>query len=314
MDELDEVLKRSQYRYFEPLTTAADEYVHWAQTPERRVYLHVPQLDRAMRGTAPSQLTGVVGYTHSFKTQLMTHMVINSPERNVAWVTPDESRMAVVVKLTSNITGYSARELEAMLDDPEREKEAKTLLYATAEDLPNLFVCDYNLDLNQMWDACEEYQQAKGQAVEVVIFDFARLLKVEGDERAKLEALKIWTNEHKLSTFVIHQTSRGSGRDGEPIDISSGAFGGEDVYTHMIGVRRKVRWYESLLQDAYRAYEQAQGQKREDLREKIEEYELARDAHQDTVTINLVKNKVPPCELVPEFDLTIDPRSGRLLV
>jgi KaiC/GvpD/RAD55 family RecA-like ATPase len=314
MDALDLALTSTTYRHYKPLRDAADEYVYWAQHPDERVYLGIPQLDRAMRGTAPRQLTGVVGYTHSGKTLLLTHMALHNPDRGIVWFAPDESRMAMIVKLTAARVGRSAREIEADLMDEATEKAARALLYETAEALPNLFVIEENLPLWDMAEACEEYQQATGRKVDAVVFDFARLLKVEGDERAKLEALKYWTNDHNLPMFVIHQTSRTSGRDGERITLESGAYGGEDIFTHMIGVRRKYRFYESMANDLEKAMARMEpGPKLDAMREVWGEAVTEAEVNRNKITFNLVKNKVPPSELVDEFDLTIDTACGRLL-
>lgn len=314
MDELDAALRTTTgTKYYKPLRDAADEYIQWAQTPEQRIYLGVRRLDEAMRGTAPRQMTGVVGYTQGGKTVLMTHMVLANPDAPITWFAPDESRMAMHVKLTAARTGVSATALEAQLSDPDTERQARAALYETAEALPNLFICEDNLFPYEMWEAVQEQQEQTGETVKAVVFDYARLLKVEGDDRAKLEALKYWTTDHNLPLFVIHQSSRTAGRDGEPITLSSGNYGGEDVFTHMIGVRRKMKFHESILRDFEKAYgRETDPKKKNDLLGWIREQELEIELQRDKITVNLVKNKVPPNVLVPEFDMTIDWRSGRL--
>jgi len=315
MDALDQALQTTTYKHYVPLRQAADEYIHWAQHPGERIYMGIPQLDAAMRGTAPRQMTGVVGYTHSGKTQLLIHMALNNPDRGLPWMAPDESRMAMITKLTAARVGRSARQLEAELNDPASEKQAKALLYETAEALPNLFVCEENLAPWEMWEACQEFEQACQMPVQAVVYDFARLLKVEGDERAKLEALKHWTNDHEVALFVIHQTSRTAGRDGERITLESGAYGGEDIFTHMIGVRRKYRFYQSIANDLEKAMARNDDdRKHQTLMEAWTEATAEVAMHRNSITFNLVKNKVPPNELVDEFDLTIDPSCGRLQV
>jgi KaiC/GvpD/RAD55 family RecA-like ATPase len=315
VDALDEALHGSMHKYYKPLEDAADEYVYWAQHPGERIYMGIPQLDAAMRGTAPRQMTGVVGYTHSGKTQLLIHMALNNPDRGIPWFAPDESRMAMITKLTAARVGRSARQLEAELNDPLTERQAKAMLYETAEALPNLFVCEENLSTWEMWEACQEFEQVRQMPVQAVVYDFARLLKVEGDERSKLEALKHWTNDHEVASFVIHQTSRTAGRDGERITLESGAYGGEDIFTHMIGVRRKYRFYQSIANDLEKAIARTEDErKREPLYDAWTEAMAEVALHRNTITFNLVKNKVPPSELVDEFDLTMDTSCGKLQV
>lgn len=315
MDALDQALQTTTYRHYKSLREAADEYVHWAQHPGERIYLGIPQLDDAMRGTAPRQMTGVVGYTHSGKTQLLVHMAKTNPDMGLPWFSPDESRMSMVTKLTAAVRGISVRKLEADLQDPDTERAAKALLYETAEMLPNLFVCEENLPPYEMWEACQEFEQATQRPVNAIVFDFARLLRVEGDERAKLEALKFFTNDHAIATFVVHQTSRTSGREGEKITLESGAYGGEDIFTHMIGVRRKHRFFESIAWDLEKVISRTDDERKvASLREAQGEAYAEAEYYRNKITVNLVKNKVPPNDLVDDFDLTIEAATGRLLV
>ncbi len=163
VDALDEALHTTVgCKYYKPLIDAADEYVYWAQNPQDRVYFGIRRLDDAMRGTAPRQMTGVVGYTQGGKTQLMLHLALANPLAPIAWFAPDESRMAMAVKLTAARTGTSALTLEAQLSDIDTEHLAKAALYETAEALPNLFVCEDNLFLPEMWEAVQQCEQQTG--------------------------------------------------------------------------------------------------------------------------------------------------------
>lgn len=80
LDRLEAIDKSGTYHHFRPLTEAADEYIRWAETPQERVYTGIKQLDAAMRGTAPSEITLVQGFTHSGKTLLITEILLNNPD------------------------------------------------------------------------------------------------------------------------------------------------------------------------------------------------------------------------------------------
>lgn len=311
--EILAALAETSYLYWRPLSQAASEAIEYAKHPERRVYTGLSALDAAMRGTAPKQLTLVVGYAHNGKTLLMTNMALANPDKVGVWATPDESRLLVLSRLTAARTGISWEVLERMLQGSE-DKEAKRMLYETAEHFSNLLVVEQALSPFSLSKAVEETEQALGRKVDFVIYDFAKLFIAEGDEQAKLGALKWWNVESGYPLFVLHQTSRTAGRDGEPITIDSGKYGGEDVATFMVGVRRQVRWYEALISDGLRMLErETSHSKRAEIQNSIDEWRVERDRHLNTVTINLVKNKVPPSRLVPEFDLSIDWKTGTLL-
>lgn len=38
-----------KFNYYSPLAKAADDYVHWAQTPHERIYLGFAEIDSQMR-------------------------------------------------------------------------------------------------------------------------------------------------------------------------------------------------------------------------------------------------------------------------
>ena len=54
-------LSTPKYNYYAPLVKAADDYVHWAQTPNECVYLGFADIDEHMRGIAPSELCMING-------------------------------------------------------------------------------------------------------------------------------------------------------------------------------------------------------------------------------------------------------------
>jgi hypothetical protein len=315
-DEVIADVEASMYTYWQPLTEAADAAIEYAQHPERRVYMGIRALDDAMRGTAPKQMTEVIGYTHNGKTLLTTHMVLSNPDKVGVWATPDESRLTVLSKLAAATSGYGWETIEMWLQSRDRdlEKRARALLYETAERFHNLSVIECAMNGITLSAAVSETEQALSRNVDYVIYDFAKLWNIEGDETAKLNDIKWWCATTGKPIFVLHQTSRTTGRDGEPITIDSGRFGGEDVATFMIGVRRQANWYKALIKDAEREYEKEKAHaKRIEIQGAIDEYRSKLAEHINTITINLVKNKVPPARLVPDFDMDIDWQTGTLL-
>jgi hypothetical protein len=315
-DEIDLArLEGSMYRYWQPLSEAADAAIEYAKHPERRVYMGIKALDDAMRGTAPKQMTLLVGYTHNGKTLLATNVVLANPDKVGAWITPDESRLTVLSKLAAASTGTGWETIERWLQgDRDEERKARTLLHETAERFHNLMVVERAMNGFTLTEAVGEAERALDRKVDYVIYDFAKLWAIEGDEGAKLNDIKWWITETGYPTFVLHQTTRAGGRDGEPITIDSGRFGGEDVCTFMVGVRRQLNWYKALIADAERAYEKETSHaKRFEIQSAIDEYRSKLAEHVNSISFTLLKNKVPPARLVPEFDMDIDWQTGTLL-
>lgn len=292
---------------YRPLSDAADEFVHWAQTPEQRVLLGIPDIDAEMRGIAPGELAIIVGYSHSGKTLVMLEVLKNNRNRRVLYFGPDEPRPLVLVKLTCALHGLRARELEdrVMHEDP----SAVQLLKRTAsEDYPQLAVFDQAVGIADMERAYGEMTDHWGAAPELIVFDYLQQLKTcYGDPAAQADELKAWGRRHDVPLLVLHQTSRSSGAEGKALTISSGAFGGEQQATHMVGVRRKLFEIEAKI---------AELKGRSNQTEKvIEELDLAlylARIHQHTLTLSLLKNKRPDASRLPEVDYEIEKGTGRL--
>lgn len=309
-DEVEADVPVSEYRMFDPLPNAADEYIRFAQSPHLRVKLGVDEFDDVMRGIAPGELLLVVGFAHSGKTVLTTEVILNNRDKRIVFFTPDETRVLVLVKLCSLVHGISAEELEARIaaDDT----AAIEMVRATARDhFPNLAVCDMGVDLRAMDRYMVEAEHYWGDKAQLVIFDYAELLDGYDDARAAITALKAWGKNHNVPFMLLHQSSRTSGADGRSVTISSGGYGGEQQATFLIGVRRKKN---EIIARILELKERLNGNPKDPdaIQNKIAELEYELRQHQSTVTFNLVKNKRPPSRLVDEIDFKLDPETGRV--
>ena len=309
---LEDFQQHRAYEHYRPLRDAADEFIAWARDPSSRVYTGVPELDAAMRGTAPGELTLIQGFTHSGKTLLATELITNNPDTPMALFTPDETRPLVLTKLTSALHGVDARELERRIQQD--DDEARQLLIETAERYGKLAIFDESVSVVDMDNMFDEAANALGVQPKGVIFDYAELLEGPDDVKAKMTALKAWGKRHSVAMFVIHQTSRSAGSGGKKMAIDSGSFGGEQQATHVIGVRRKkymhlamIALLEEKIANATNPKSIEEYHRRKD---EIEKISLPRD--RDTVTVSLVKNKRPPCDLVDDLDYLIDQDTGRM--
>jgi KaiC/GvpD/RAD55 family RecA-like ATPase len=301
----------NDYKHFAPLGDAADEYIRFAQTPGQRVYLGIDTFDQAMRGIAPGELLLVVGYAHSGKTVLTTEVILNNRNRRIAFFTPDETRVLVLVKLASLVHGVSAEDLEQRIanDDPEAIEMVRSV---AATEFPNLAVFDQGLDIREMDRAIAEVTDHWGNPPELLIFDYLDLLQGAGEDvPSKVNNIKAWGKRHGCPLMLLHQSSRTAGADGRAVTISSGGFGGEQQATFMVGVRRK----KSELIARIKELEEKIAASSKDpslLEVKLDEARYDLSVHQNTVTFSLVKNKRPPSRLVDDMDFTLDQNTGRI--
>lgn len=302
-------LPMTPYNYYAPLVRAADDYVHWAQTPDERVYLGFPEIDEQMRGIAPSELCIMQGYSHSGKTLALLQILVANREKRVVYFCPDEPRTLTLIKLACVVHGIDANDLERRV--AANDKEAIQLLRNTAtENFPNLAVFDQTVSLVDMERALAEVSEAIGTP-HLIVIDYLELVTGAGEDvPSKANAIKAFGKRHNVPLLVLHQSSRHAGAEGRKQTISSGAYGGEQQATHIIGVRRKRFEIESHIQELHEKLERATNTER--IMEKIENLQYELRIHMDTLTLNLVKCKRPSSSLLDDMDFAIEYGTGRL--
>ena len=297
-----------EYRMYEPLTEAAQSYVRWAQSPEQRIYLGIEDVDKEMRGVAPGELAMLLGYSHGGKTLVLLHALLGNRNKKVAMFIPDEPRTLVLTKLTCIAHGIDARDLERRVASD--DKEAINLLRSTAEEFfPNLAVFDQPLNPSDMERAFGEVSDVWGSKPDLVVVDYLELVEAGETVPEKAGFVKGFGRRHDVPMLVLHQTSRSSGADGRKLSMSSGAYGGEQQATSIIGVRRKK--YE-IMAEINDIMEKVDRSSTERLQERLDtlRYDLA--IHEYTVTVSLLKNKRPGGMLVDDVDFELDIHTGRI--
>lgn len=296
--------------YYKPLASAVDEFVHWAQTPDERIYLGFEALDSQMRGVAPSEMLLINGYSHSGKTLFLLSMLNANRDKTVVYFCPDEPRTLTLVKLACVANGINAYELEQQVAD--NDPRGIDLLTRTAlEQFPNLAVFDQPMTLSDMEKAMGETTDQLGKP-SVMVFDYLELLQGGGEDvPSKANTIKAFGKRHHVPLVVLHQSSRTAGADGRKMTISSGAYGGEQQASHIIGVRRKKFEIQYQIQEINEKL--AKGTATERLLERLDTLRYEERIHSNTLTLNLVKCKRPASALLDDMDFEIENGTGRLL-
>ena len=167
------------------------------------------------------------------------------------------------------------------------DERVRRLVQGTASEFfPNLIVLDQALTFDQMTVALHEAEDYWGDRCDGVIVDYLDLLP--GDStfdgtKGKSTHLKRWVKRSKVATVCIHQPKRGGAQRGERIGMDDMNMGGETEATFVLGVYRK----------------------RDDL------YSGQAFMHQDTISVNIDKNKRPPCH-TGAYDYHLDPHTGTI--
>jgi hypothetical protein len=92
--------------------------------------------------------------------------------------------------------------------------------------------------------------------------------------------------------------------------MSSGAFGGEQQATSVIGVRRKKY---SIMAEMNEIINKLDKTHSERSMERLDSLRYEAKIHEYTVTVSLLKNKRPAGQLVDDIDYEIDLATGRLM-
>lgn len=296
--------------YYKPLTEAVGEFVHWAQTPNERIYLGFDKLDGQMRGVAPSEMLLINGYSHSGKTLFLLSMLNANRDKTVVYFCPDEPRTLTLVKLACVANGVNAYELEQQVADND-PRGIDLLNHTATEQFPNLAVFDQPMNLSDMEKAMGETTSALGRPA-VMVFDYLELLQ-GGDDGipSKANTIKAFGKRHHVPLVVLHQSSRSAGAEGKKQTISSGAYGGEQQASHIIGVRRKKFDIQAQIYEIEEKL--AKGTATERLLERLDVLRYEQTIHDNTLTLNLVKCKRPASTLLDDMDFEIEQGTGRLV-
>ena len=297
-----------EYKHYVPLTEAAHSFVRWAQSPEDRVYLGIEPIDQEMRGIAPGEMAMMLGYSHGGKTLVTLHTLRNNRDKKVVLFIPDEPATLLLTKLTCMHHNIDARMLEQRVADD--DKEAIDLLRQTAEeDFPNLAVFDQPLVPADMERAYAEVCDVWGAQPDLVVVDYLELVEAGEMVPEKAGYLKGFGRRHNIPLMVLHQTSRSSGAEGRKLTMSSGAYGGEQQATSIIGVRRKKYEIASEINELREKLSRTHNEKAQ---ERLESLEYDQRIHEYTITLSLLKNKRPAGMLVDDVDFELDIKTGRL--
>ena len=117
---------------YRPLSDSIDDYVHWAQHPDERIYFGFPDLDEQVRGVAPSEMCLINGFSHSGKTLFLLQVLVANRDKTVVYFCPDEPKTLTLIKLASLVHRIEGRYLERLVSD--NDPEGLKILHDTAHE------------------------------------------------------------------------------------------------------------------------------------------------------------------------------------
>lgn len=291
--ERDDALaaRTSSYKYVHPFSQTTDTLLEALESSDDRFRLGLSEIDVLTRGFGAKELILVTGFSHAGKTQLINTAILNNSGKRILFLSLDDAAEMILLKLACMAEGVTAQELEQRVR--QHDESAKQILRQVASrKFGNLICIDDSLSLDQIQKAVAEATDYWGAPPEAIIIDYLGSIAgigaddEDGGVKNKAAALKRWAKSTPCPVIVVHQQTRSRGAPGAAVTITSGAFGGEQEATILIGVRRK----------------------RDD--ESLDPWE--RDHHANTVTVHVPKCKRAGGKITPRegIDFYMDPDTG----
>lgn len=218
--DLEARLKRLEF--FVPTADAI------ADPPKPSIAFGIKPLDDALGGGLSVGEHLLIGFSHNGKSLLVENMVVNNPDRHVVIMSPDETVDMVVDKIIEMASGNSS------MSTAERSAYLK-------EHFPRLVVQDRELSTDEIERFLDEAILINGP-IDLIVYDYLDLLRgrqVGDDVRSKGEWLKKLAKFYEAPVLVLHQGSRTNAGKGQPLTMSSGAYGGEQAAFTVIGVYQR---------------------------------------------------------------------------
>ena len=296
-EEIDALLEghdlpegESQYKFCRPTTDAVERWVEYAKGSHDCFYLGLSDIDKKMRGVWPSDVLVVTGRAHSGKSAVilsaMARNLLEDPDFHGVIYTPDEPEILVVSKLYALLYQRNLAEVEEALRTEDEIvlneiREAKDGFLDRIKIFPNALSFP---DMSEAMRECEDYWQTKPRFVMV---DFLEQLPgAAGYEGVStvLKGLKEWAETENLPVALIHQSGKGSTR-GQSRGMDDGKFNADEYAILQLNVFRQ--------------------------RDNPKLSDAERRIHSVSVSLDLCKNKRPPCHVTnPPIDYFMDPECG----
>ena len=217
---------------YTPLHEIAQSYVDWALSDHPRIPTGFPMFDQRTEGGAALgevilfQCRSQVG-----KTTWGINVVNNNPDIATCFFSLEMHGRYILHRLAGVHTNVPTSAIYRRLKEQKETSEIRTAV----QHFPHLAIIDKPaLSIKEMDTALTEIETAWRRPVQLVVIDFMELIggipslndmnKVDSLARK----LKDFARHRDMVVIVLHQVSRGAGSAGhEPLDITSGRFGGE---------------------------------------------------------------------------------------
>lgn len=276
-----------QYTYVRPFLSAANDLIDLLTDVSPRFEFGLPELDVPMQGVSRGELCYLTGKAHSGKTQLVLNALVNRPTTRMLWFTPDETPAKILAQLIALIYNIDATRLGERMKAGDNDA-FNLARHVTTHEVPNLVVVPDALSFAQMSDALDQAEDMWQAPCEAVMVDYLDLLPGPADyhgTKNKSVGVKAWAKRHNLPVICVHQPRRGGADRGTRIGMDDLSNAGDTEATFVLGVFRRKDKPRATLDDFY--------------------------AHANTISVNIDKNKHPPCT-TGEWDFYLHPTSGRI--
>jgi hypothetical protein len=223
--------------FFRSLHETTAEYRDWDVSDHPRIRTGFPFFDGPTEGGVARGEVGILMARSSVgKTNVGLNIIRVNPSVPTVMFSLEMHGRYIVRRLAASHMNVSTSVVRH--DHP--------ALLRLEQDYPMLSIIDRpSMGLRDMDKALEEARKAWGRPAELIVIDYLELIggvpAMSANEGVAKVARKIkdFARTKDAAVWVLHQVSRSAGDAGdEPLDITSGKYGGEEAADYLMGAYR----------------------------------------------------------------------------
>jgi hypothetical protein len=215
-----------------PLGSLVESYVESLRTTGR-VYLGIPEVDKATRGNIPGEVIILMSRPSVGKTSLMLHTLFRKPaEIPAIFFSLEMPSEQIFERAAEIVTGLPAEDLEELVKDPEQRVEVAK---AVAQKFTNVLIIDKDAlflkDVESYIDAAEK--EIFHQKARWILIDHLGRMRAKGHKEYEViselaRQMKQLAKSRGTTCYVAVQVGREEGGDGtQELTLSSARGSGQ---------------------------------------------------------------------------------------
>lgn len=263
----DDSLTPAEQRGFKTISDHVKDLHAFAANPRQRIRPGIESLNFLTDGPAAGEVYTFLGRSFSGKSLVATHVMAKNPETPMIFFSLEMPARMALMRLYSQVF-----EVEQKTVQDQVKRRALPAMFDELQDKIPFHVIHEGsgMTLGDMRVILEQYEEYYGRRPEAVLVDYLELIQGgSGEGHFQTESiskrLKDWAKREQVAVFLLHQTNR-SEKEWDPPTADSARGAGFTEADVVVGMWRPGR-------------DPGLG-------------EIERKKEQDTVLMNVIKNRI----------------------